>query len=336
MSWMTLVQQASDPAAPSTGQGRIYIKTDKGVYVVDDAGAVRRLDVSTDADAIHVNVADEINQITNEPDPKAGDVVVLESAANSWAKRRASLATILADADGGVRTGSIDGLGVTWTSAGTVTIAAGAVRADTDNFNIVLASPQVVNLTIAGANGLDAGSEAASTWYSVWLIGDSTGTNPTAGLLSASSTSPSLPAGYDRKARLLFVYNAASSDLLRYRLAVEGRRRVVFWDQARSSAPQRVLAGGGATAWANVDISAVVPPIDSVGYFSAQQTAGAVASQMRPLNSNDAGGTRVCPSADGLFFDERIEGAARTMQYQNTAGGGSLTLDVVGFSMEAA
>jgi hypothetical protein len=60
-----------------------------------------------------------------------------------------------------------------------------------------------VNLTIActgsGANGLDTGTVAASTWYSVWVI--SNGATP-AGLLSLSSTAPTMPSGYTYGARI--------------------------------------------------------------------------------------------------------------------------------------
>lgn len=60
-----------------------------------------------------------------------------------------------------------------------------------------------VNLTLntagSGANGLDTGTLAASTWYSVWVINNST---TTAALLSLSATAPALPPGYTHKARV--------------------------------------------------------------------------------------------------------------------------------------
>ena len=60
-----------------------------------------------------------------------------------------------------------------------------------------------VSLTIAGtttgANALDTGTIAASTWYSVWVIYNGT---TTAGLISLSSSSPTLPSGYTYAARV--------------------------------------------------------------------------------------------------------------------------------------
>ncbi len=46
-----------------------------------------------------------------------------------------------------------------------------------------------VDITASGANGLDTGSEANSTWYYEWVIFNPT-TEVTAGLLSTSSTFP--------------------------------------------------------------------------------------------------------------------------------------------------
>lgn len=48
-----------------------------------------------------------------------------------------------------------------------------------------------------GANGLDAGVSAPSTWYYVWVIWNSA---TVAGLFSLSDTAPALPAGYTYKA----------------------------------------------------------------------------------------------------------------------------------------
>src|SRR5439155_4311770 len=52
-----------------------------------------------------------------------------------------------------------------------------------------------------GANALDTGAIAASTWYSVWAIYNPA-TDTVAGLVSTSVTSPTMPSGYTAKARL--------------------------------------------------------------------------------------------------------------------------------------
>ena len=47
-----------------------------------------------------------------------------------------------------------------------------------------------VDITVSGVNGLDTGSEAASTWYYIWVIYNGT---TVAGLLSTSATAPTMP-----------------------------------------------------------------------------------------------------------------------------------------------
>ena len=47
---------------------------------------------------------------------------------------------------------------------------------------------ETLDVTASGANGLDTGSEASSTWYHLWAIGKTDGTLD--GLISASATAP--------------------------------------------------------------------------------------------------------------------------------------------------
>lgn len=82
-----------------------------------------------------------------------------------------------------------------------------SVTADTVMLEVsgITYTTRSVSLTInsagSGANGLDTGSIAASTWYSIWVIYNPT-TGTTAGLLSLSATAPTMPAGYTYKARV--------------------------------------------------------------------------------------------------------------------------------------
>lgn len=57
-----------------------------------------------------------------------------------------------------------------------------------------------VNANTSGANGLDTGSFATNSWYFIWAIYNPT-TATAAGLLSLSSTAPTMPSGYTYKAR---------------------------------------------------------------------------------------------------------------------------------------
>lgn len=62
-----------------------------------------------------------------------------------------------------------------------------------------------INALVNGANGLDVGSLAANTWYYVWAL-----TN-TVGILSLSSTAPTLPTGYSGALRLGAVFTTVGS-----------------------------------------------------------------------------------------------------------------------------
>ena len=90
------------------------------------------------------------------------------------------------------------------------------------------------DITVAGANGLDTGAEAANTWYALYVIAgdgggtvfDSTANNlqppnhrratRQATLLSLSATAPTLPSGYTRFRRIGWVRNNNNSDLFRF------------------------------------------------------------------------------------------------------------------------
>lgn len=60
----------------------------------------------------------------------------------------------------------------------------------------------VCDLAVSGAGGIDTGSMAANTWYSIWVIFNPTGAGTSSCLLSTSATSPTLPTGYTMKARV--------------------------------------------------------------------------------------------------------------------------------------
>lgn len=101
-------------------------------------------------------------------------------------------------------------------SASTVTTTADAISLEDPNgysFR-ALAVNVTADITVSGANGLDTGAEAASTWYNKWVIYNPT-TQTLAALLSLSATAPTMPAGYTFKARVGAVRNDGSSNLLR-------------------------------------------------------------------------------------------------------------------------
>lgn len=104
-----------------------------------------------------------------------------------------------------------------------------------NNYKTLRGVSLTMNVTGSGANGIDIGSVAASTWYSVWVIHD--GTN-TAGLLSLSATAPTLPGAYTYKARIGWIRTDGT-----------GNKWPKGFTQYGRGAQWRVGAGLNVTSW---------------------------------------------------------------------------------------
>jgi hypothetical protein len=96
-----------------------------------------------------------------------------------------------------------------------VDLAADSVTMADANGNVVrkTALAVTINCTTVGANGMDAGALANTTWYAVWAIYNPT-TGTTAGLVSTSGTAPTMPSGYTYKARFGWVRTDGSAHFL--------------------------------------------------------------------------------------------------------------------------
>jgi hypothetical protein len=142
-----------------------------------------------------------------------------------------------------------------------VDITDGVVGSDDGAAIMEVTSTLTVDLTASGANGLDTGSEAANTWYYLWLIMNTT-TDTVAGLWSTSASNPTLPSGYDKKRLISAIRNNSGSNL--YYIHQQDRKvRKWTYDTA--------LSVGTATSWTAVNLGNFVPPsfaqyIDVLGY----------------------------------------------------------------------
>ena len=182
-----------------------------------------------------------------------------------------------------------------------VTITADEVSLEDANNDTVRAHGVNVTclITAVGANGLDTGAEAASTWYSTWVIYNAT-TNTQACLLSISATGPTMPAGYTFKARFGWVRNDGSSNF--YRFLQKGRR--VQYTVGSNPAGTLVMANGvggtystTAPVWASVAVIAAngapsfVPSTASsiLGAIGNRYNGGAAADVIAAPNGSYAG-----------------------------------------------
>lgn len=122
------------------------------------------------------------------------------------------------------------------------------VLQDSDNVPYVARSVSLtIDITGTGANKLDTGSEASSTWYHIWIICNGT---TVAGLFSTSDSAPTMPSGYTYKAYVGAVYNKSDSNFdTLYQLD----------NIATPVLTSPVLSNGTATSYTSVDCSAKVP-----------------------------------------------------------------------------
>jgi hypothetical protein len=148
--------------------------------------------------------------------------------------------------------GHLDGLKMDWVSVASASIAAGTCRDSTDSANIVVPSLLTATITTAGANGLDTGSEASSTWYALYVI-DGPTVAP-ASLLSASFTAPTLPGGYTVFRRIGAVYNDSGSNLLEFSQHGNGRDREIRYEGTHF-----FLSAGNATTFTVVAVTFIPP-----------------------------------------------------------------------------
>lgn len=149
------------------------------------------------------------------------------------------------------------------------------VDIDADNLQVEDVPLEDIDLTVAnvggtGANLLDTGVVAANTWYFIWVIYKPS-TSTVAGLLSISSTSPTMPADYTKKRLVGAVTTDATSDFVGFsqvdRFVVVEEVLVLF----------QGTSGPGFNA---IDLSDVVPTTAKKVefYMTANGTTGTTAS----------------------------------------------------------
>lgn len=158
----------------------------------------------------------------------------------------------------------VNGLELAKSAAKTLSLAAGAARDSGNTNDIVLSAGVTINGAAVGANGVDIAALAASSMYAVYLIGDSTKYQSTAGLLAlASASAPSLPGGYDMYRRIGWILTDGSSNILQFWQYGHGQDRIYYYDVGISE-----LSGGAATTFTAIDLATSIPPIETEVLFN--------------------------------------------------------------------
>jgi hypothetical protein len=135
-----------------------------------------------------------------------------------------------------------------------VSLYAGECRDNDNTYNMTNSGTLTCNITVSGANGLDTGSEANSTWYWLFLIEKSSdGTE--ASLFSTSRFSPTLPSGYDKFRLVAAYYNDSSGNLVKCFFTGMGFRKTATY-----AGRQTIIVGGTAAAFTLLSAATSLPP----------------------------------------------------------------------------
>lgn len=157
-----------------------------------------------------------------------------------------------------------------YVSATQITLKKGICRNDVNTDMIRLTSDQTLDITTSGANGLDTGVEAVSTWYYVYVIKNNDGIT-IRGLLSTSPTNPTLPSGYEQKRLVGAIYNNSLGDIHKFYAYGNNNYREFLRDEAL------IVASLDANGFQNVSVTTFVPvSITKWGLYSAYNRASAV------------------------------------------------------------
>lgn len=203
----------------------------------------------------------------------------------------------------------ISGMNISVASTTVLAIAPGAARDSNNNIDMEVGFPNLqgntlpatlnlnylpplfINSAVIGANGLDVGTLAASTNYGVWLIGDSRGYKPVAGLLSLTSNAyPLLPFGYDSLRLIGFADTNGSTAFVAANI-LNAANLKSFYKQPEVS----VLSAGNATTFTAIDLSTPIPTttdVNVIAFLDVQFTPAAAGDyvQFRPTGSSATAG----------------------------------------------
>jgi len=210
----------------------------------------------------------------------------------------------------------------------TVKIPPGQFRSDDDSADINVISELTVDKTAEGAGGLDHSTPAdTSTWYYIWVVMNPL-TGAVAGLLSKSSTSPTLPGTYTKKVRVGSVYNASGGNFREYYSHGAGRDKTVFY--ALSFAFH--TGSLGSASWTEMDVSDYVPETADVGIVNCDGANGATDRKIvwRPEGSSNTGAV-LGYSADGRLNTRELTIIDQKFEAKSSVAAADVDLTMEGY-----
>ncbi len=150
----------------------------------------------------------------------------------------------------------VSGLTADWLSNTTLTLNVGACSDSLNYIDMVVDTAITINAAAVGVNGIDTGALGASKFYYVFVIGDSSGFNHPAALISLSPTAPIMPYGYDSWRMVdIKVTDGSSHFLLSYTNGKYGNREFIY------DAPLTTGSSALTTSYVALPLTNCVAPI---------------------------------------------------------------------------
>ncbi len=202
-----------------------------------------------------------------------------------------------------------------------VEVSPGVCIDDTNTRPIKISSTLTLGLT----TDLDTGSPVASTWYYLWLTRgeDSEGS----GILSTSSTSPTLPPGSYKRRIGALRYQANSSFLSL--VSWGGSLRFVRYLENMATT-LAALVGGNSPSYSNISTRTFVPP--TAKNVRAAFKHRSPAQEFAYFRPNGVSPALIYASETDALIDDIPKGTNEEIQYYVTVGRADLF--ILGYSEE--
>ena len=201
-----------------------------------------------------------------------------------------------------------------------------------------------INGLVNGALGLDTGTLAASSLYYIHGIFDESGVNAPSALISLSRTAPYLPGLPGNYTNFRWIGQMATNSAIHFLPGYNHgaqNERLFYYDAPQPTA----ITAGHSTAYANVNLTGLVPAINNIPvWINVVFTAAAAGDTVtfQPGNGTGAGVVITAPVAGAtapvtqniLVMAQLVTIAgipSPVINYKLTAAGDSVAINVIGY-----
>lgn len=229
----------------------------------------------------------------------------------------------------------VDGLEIAIASTTTATVQAGRARNSSNENDIIMSVAATLDAANNGINGLDTGSLAATSFYSLYVVGDSTENNDPGVVISLSASAPLLPVGYDMYRKIGYLRTDGSSHFLAGYWSGSANERTFVYDVPLATA---VTAGNSAT-YAAVTLTGMVPAVQNVlAKIETNWTANAAGDTLALQPFSAVGDTvkYIAPVAGASahtlvreYVQAQLDSGAPKINYKVSAG--TVAINVAGY-----